>query len=205
MPAVPLTSLLTPALAHGYAIAGLVVLGWEDALAYSRAAQAVNQGVALQIGPGSRRHTPLAIQAAMLGYLAAQSDIPLVLHLDHADHPDVCFAAMDLGFTSVMFDGSHLPLADNIRLSQQVVERSRAYQVSVEGEVGVVGYADGTKSQVTAAREAEIYVRETGVDALAISVGNVHLQTTDNAVINWQALAAIEGVTDVPLVRDAQD
>jgi fructose-bisphosphate aldolase class II len=99
-----------------------------------------------------------------------------------------------------MIDGSMLPLAENIALTRNVVKLARPHGISVEGEVGVVGYSGGAASAHTSPDEAEIFARDTGVDALAISVGNLHLQTEQQAIIDMASLAAIEAVTTVPLV-----
>ena len=99
-----------------------------------------------------------------------------------------------------MIDGSKLPLDDNVALSARVVEAARRAGVSVEGEVGVVGYVGGAPSLVTAPEDAARLERECGLDALAVSVGNVHLSEEKASDIDLDALAAIEAHTRVPLV-----
>lgn len=195
-----LSEVLRPALAGHYAVAGLVVLGWEDAKANVEAAEEANLPVILQAGPGCRKHTHVKILGTMFRHLAEAASVPVVCHIDHARTLDECRAGIDHGFSSVMIDGSMLPLADNIKLTSEVVALARRTGVSVEGEVGVVGYAGGTASAATSAEEAATFERDTGVDALAISIGNVHLQTTQQAAIDFDALRAIESVTTVPLV-----
>ncbi|MBL6946536.1 MAG: class II fructose-bisphosphate aldolase [Rhodospirillales bacterium] len=200
MTACSLTELLAPAMAEGYAVAGLVVLGWEDALAFAEAAEETGIPIILQAGPGCRKHTPVPILGKMFRHLADQASVPMVCHIDHGYSVDECLEGIDNGFTSVMFDGSKLPISQNIELTAGLVEVAHAAGVSVEGEVGLVGYADGEASAVTAPDEAARFDRESGVDALAISIGNVHLQTDKTAGINFGALAAIEAVTRLPLV-----
>ncbi len=200
MTAASLDDVLLPAKENGYAIAGLVVLGWEDARAYVEAAEETAIPIILQAGPACRKHTPIAILAKMFRHLAEQASVPVVCHLDHGYTIDECREAIDLGFTSVMFDGSRLPISENIEITARIVELARTADVSVEGEVGFVGYADGAVSAATAPDEAARFDRETGADALAVSVGNVHLQTKKTAGIDEQALAAIEAVTHLPLV-----
>ena len=195
-----LAEVLQPALAGGYAIGGLVVLGWEDARAFVAAAEAENVPVILQAGPGARRHTPLPVLAKMFELLARQAAVPVVSHLDHSSDEAECRMALDLGFTSVMFDGSALPLADNITRTAKVVEMAHAAGASCEGEIGFVGYAEGKASRMTDPQEAARFATETGIDAMAISVGNVHLQTEPTEGVDRAALAAIEAVTNVPLV-----
>lgn len=195
-----LADVLQPALSGGYAVAGLVVLGWEDARAYVAAAEAEGLPVILQAGPGARAHMPVAIFGAMFRHLADAASVPVVAHLDHATTADECRAAIDCGFTSVMFDGSRLPLAENIARTAEVATLAHAAGVSCEGELGFVGYAAGEASMRTDPGDAARFATETGVDALAVSVGNVHLQTGPQAVIDLATVAAIMAATPVPLV-----
>lgn len=201
-----LTEVLTPCLSQGRAVAGLVVLGWEDALAYVRAAEAEDCPVILQAGPGARAHTPLPILAAMFRTLADGASVPVVAHLDHGESLEVCRDAVNLGFSSVMYDGSALPLAENIARTAEVVAMAHARGVSVEGELGFVGYAPGAGSQGTPSRgtdpaEVARFAAETGVDALAVSVGNSHLMTSAGAEVDWHRLRAIAAAApDLPLV-----
>ena len=109
-----LSQVLRPCLAEGRAVAGFVVLGWEDAQAYVQAGEAMGRPVILQPGPGVRAHTPLSVLGAMFGFLAARASVPGVAHLDHGESLAVCAKAVTCGFSSVMYDGSRLPLAENI-------------------------------------------------------------------------------------------
>jgi len=122
------------------------------------------------------------------------------VHLDHSRALEECEAAIDAGFSSVMFDGSRLSLAENIRATAEVVAMARERGVDVEGEVGFVGYAEGEASARTLPEEARAFAEQTGVAAMAVSVGNVHLQTGPAAQIDLAAVAALESVTDRPLV-----
>ena len=195
-----LRDVLLPALQGRHAVAGLVVLGWEDALAFVEAADETGHAVILQAGPGCRRYMPVAVLGRMFRHLAEQARVPVVCHIDHALTLEECVRGIDHGFTSVMIDGSALELKANIDITARVAEMAHMAGVSVEGEVGVVGYADGRPSQATSPQEAQRFAAETGVDALAVSVGNVHLQTEKTAGIDFAALQAIEAVTSLPLV-----
>ncbi len=195
-----LAEVLQPALKGGYAVAGLVVLGWEDARAFLAAAEAENAPIILQAGPGCRAHMPLPVLAAMFRTLAEGSGVPIVAHLDHGYELDECRRAIECGFTSVMFDGSRKPIDQNIAETARVAELAHAAGVSVEGEIGLVGYDQGAASARTHPDAAARFEKETGIDALAISVGNVHLQQKQVAQIDIAALAAIEAVTKSPLV-----
>ena len=195
-----LSDVLQPALSGGYAVAGLVCLGWEDMRAFAMAAEAEGAPVILQAGPGCRAHTPLPILGKMFGHLAAEAGVPVVAHLDHGYTAEECRAAIDAGFTSVMFDGSRKTLAENIDETAAIVEMAHAAGVSCEGEIGFVGYAGGEGSAGTDPDEAAQFARETRVDAMAISVGNVHLQRDRQGALDVARIRRIEAVTDVPLV-----
>lgn len=195
-----LAEVLQPALREGYAVGGLVVLGWEDARAYVAAAEAEGAPVILQAGPGCRAHTPLPVLGAMFRTLADGASVPVVAHLDHGYTAEDCRQAIDCGFTSVMYDGSRQPVAQNIDETAAIAEMAHAAGVSCEGEIGFVGYAEGEASARTDPADAARFARETGIDAMAVSVGNVHLQQTKAAEIDLEALQAIEAVTDIPLV-----
>ena len=195
-----LSEVLEPARRHGYAVGGLVVLGWEDARAYVDAAEAEQAPVILQAGPGCRAHTPLPVLASMFRILGESANVPVVAHLDHGYTYDECREAIECGFTSVMFDGSRTGLQQNIDDTSKVVELAHSAGISCEGEIGFVGYDQGEASAKSDPGEAKEFAKATKVDALAVSVGNVHLQTTKAAKIDLEVLHAIEAVTDIPLV-----
>lgn len=195
-----LAEVVQPALREGWAAAGLVCFGWDDICAYVAAAEAEAAPVILQAGPGARAHRPLPVMAKMMRHLAERALVPVVLHLDHGTSADECRAALDEGFSSVMFDGSRLPLAENIRLTAEIAAMAHAAGASCEGEIGFVGYASGQGSAGTDPAEAALFAAETGVDAMAVSVGNVHLQQTVGGGLDEALIAEISARTAVPLV-----
>lgn len=195
-----LSEVLLPAKREGRAVLGLVVLGWEEARAFVEAADEVGAPVILQAGPGCRKYMPVPVLGKMFRNLAEQARVPVVCHIDHAYSLDECSEGIDHGFSSVMIDGSRLPIEENIALTARVVELARAHGISVEGEVGFVGYSNGETGRFTDPREAQRFEVETGADALAISVGNVHLNTEKTNGIDVDALRAIESLTSLPLV-----
>ena len=195
-----LSEVLRPALKGGYAVAGLVTLGWEEMRAYVAAAEAEAVPVILQAGPGCREHTPLPVLAAMFRSLAEEASVPVVAHLDHGYSFEECRIALECGFTSLMYDGSKKPLAQNIDETARIAEMAHAAGMSCEGEIGFVGYHGGADSAGTDPDEAAKFARDTGVDAMAVSVGNVHLQTRSGARLDEDRIRAIEAVTDLPLV-----
>lgn len=200
MPLATLSDVLQPALRDGYAVAGLVTLGWEDMRAYVAAAEAENSPVILQAGPSCRAHTPLPILGKMFRHLAEAASVPVVAHLDHGYTYEECKAALDAGFTSLMFDGSRKPFAQNVEETARIAEMAHAAGISCEGEIGFVGYDGGETSDGTDPAEAAEFARLTGVDAVAISVGNVHLQQEQSGGLDEARIGDIDAVTNVPLV-----
>jgi fructose-bisphosphate aldolase, class II len=195
-----LNDVLLPAMRKGRAVLGLVVLGWEDARAYVEAAEETGIPIILQAGPGCRAYTPVSILGKMFRHLAEQARVPIVCHIDHAYTLDECREGIEHGFSSVMIDGSKLEISMNIDLTAEVVSLAKPYGVSVEGEVGFVGYSGGEQGVFTDPLEAQSFDRKSGADALAVSIGNVHLSTEKTNGINLEALRGIEVVTRLPLV-----
>ncbi len=195
-----LSEVLKPALKGGYAVGGLVTLGWEDMRAYVDAAEAENLPVILQAGPSCRAHTPLPVLGVMFRHLAERVTVPVVAHLDHGYTFEECRIAVDAGFTSVMYDGSRSALEQNIDETASIAELAHEAGISCEGEIGFVGYSEGETSRGTDPAEAARFARETQVDAMAISVGNVHLQQNKEGGLDEDRIRAIEAATDVPLV-----
>ncbi len=176
MTLVTLENALQNAFKNNYAVAGLVTLGWEDMKAYVEAAEKENCPVILQAGPSCRQHTPLPILGKMFNYLADNTDIPVVAHLDHGYSLEECKIAIDSGFSSVMYDGSRKSLNKNIDETAKICEIAHSAGVSCEGEIGFVGYSGGEESAGTDPEVASLFAKDTKIDAMAISVGNVHLQ-----------------------------
>ena len=184
MTAVSLKKILSDANKNNYAVAGLVVLAWDDALAFTKAADETGIPIILQAGPSCRAHTPVPILGKMFRYLASQTKTHVCCHIDHGYTFRECEEGIDSGFTSVMFDGSKLSLKENIKTTSKIVKKAHDAKVSVEGEIGFVGYANGKSSQGTLTEEAISFAKNSGVDAMAISVGNTHLQTNKIAKID---------------------
>jgi fructose-bisphosphate aldolase class II len=200
MTLVNLAQVLQPALAQGYAVGGLVCLGWEDMRAYVAAAEVENCPVILQAGPSCRAHTPLPVLGKMFRHLAEEASVPVVVHLDHGYTFEDCKIALDSGFTSLMFDGSRKPLVQNIDETAAIAEMAHAAGISCEGEIGFVGYSGREDSNGTDPGEAAKFASDSGVDAMAISVGNVHLQQNKEGGLDLARISEIEAMTSIPLV-----
>lgn len=140
--------------------------------------------------------------------LARRADVSVALHLDHGQSPDEVTWAIDHGFTSVMYDGSHLPLEENITITKEVVALARRAGVTVEGELGAIsGDEDRARSNTqsdtplsfTDPYQAEVFAKETGVDILAVSVGNVHGHYRGEPNLRFDLLEEIYRRTQTPL------
>ncbi len=143
--------------------------------------------------------------AGLVRAVADHHKIPVVLHLDHADRLEPIRRAVDLGFTSVMIDGSSLPFTENVKITKAAVDVARPRGVSVEGELGHVGGLDLEETEhrenvLTEPEEVARFVDETGVDALAVSIGTAHGVYRSLPTLNLERLAELRQACPVPLV-----
>ncbi len=175
--------LFKQAVSGGYAIPAYNFNNLEQLQAIITACSETGSPVILQVSKGARSYA----NETMLRYMAMGavqmaremgSKIPIVLHLDHGDTFETCKSCIESGFSSVMIDGSHLPYDENVALTRKVVEYAHQYDVTVEGELGVLaGIEDEVSSEhstYTQPDEVEDFVSKTGVDSLAISIGTSH-------------------------------
>ncbi len=186
-----------------HALAGFNVFGYEDALMVIRAGEATGEGVALMINRDAAAHMPLRYLGPLLRKMAEDAKVSVAVHLDHAVEIGAIEEAIASGFSSVMFDGSQLEIPENVEKTRRVVELAHAQGLSVEAEIGSVGYSDPNmkaKHRYTEPEEAKSFYEATGVDCLAVSVGTVHRMTEQKAVIQYDRIAAIQQAVDVPLV-----
>jgi len=198
-----LTDLMQPALKQGYAVPCFNVFGYEDALAVVHAAEARNAGVILAVNLDMTLFMPLDHIIGMLKPLALSAKVPVCVHLDHNYDIPTVIKAIDAGFTSVMYDGSQLPIAENIAGVKQVVAHAKPMGVSVEAEVGSVPYASGRdhiKSELTDINEALMMLEQAKPDVLAVSVGNVHRLENTFVDIDFARFNELQAALNVPLV-----
>ena len=166
-----------------YAIPAFNFNNMEQLQAIVSACAETKSPVILQVSKGARNYA----NQTLLRYMAQGAveyakelgvAVPIVLHLDHGDSFELCQSCIEYGFSSVMIDGSHLPYAENIELTKKVVEYAHKYDVTVEGELGVLaGIEDEVQAEhhtYTQPEEVEDFVKNTGVDSLAISIGTSH-------------------------------
>jgi fructose-bisphosphate aldolase class II len=201
---VNLNDILPQAADANYAVPCFNVFGYEDGRAIVEAAEELKKPVILGANKDMVDFMGVKALASMLLSLAEKSSARVCVHLDHTYEEDIVFQAIHHGFSSVMFDGSQLSLEENIRRTRQVVNMAHAVGVSVEGEIGSVPYEEGRdhiKSISTDPSEAQRYAQESGLDAMAVAVGNIHRLTKPISVIDYPRLQAIsEVVGDIPLV-----
>jgi fructose-bisphosphate aldolase class II len=134
--------------------------------------------------------------------IADAADVPVVVHLDHATDVDLVEQALTLGFTSVMFDGSTLPVEENLATTRGIADKAHALGVAVEAEIGEIGGKDGVHAPGVRTRPADAasFVEATGIDAVAVAVGSSHAMTTRTARLDLELIAAIRDSVPVPLV-----
>lgn len=186
---------------ESHIIAGFNVFGYEDAQAVIRAAEQENVPVLLMLNRDARNTMEIEHWAALLCSLAGKAAVPVGVHLDHCAEPDVIVRAIESGFTSVMYDGSDQPLAENIRVTEMLVRQAHRAGVFVEAELGSVPYSDQgqTEIRLTDPDEASAMQR-TGADWLAVSVGNIHRLPVQKAALQFPVLERIEQKCSLPLV-----
>ncbi|MFB4354550.1 class II fructose-bisphosphate aldolase [Microbacterium sp. LS_15] len=195
--------LVTDAATRGTGIGAFNVIHLETGEGLVRAAEAARLPVILQISQNcADYHGGLEpISLATLA-LARRASVPVAVHLDHAERPELVDEAVELGFGSVMFDGGALPYDENVALTAAVVERAHRAGVYVEGELGEVGGKDGAHAPGvrTDPEEARAFVAATGVDALAVAVGSSHAMTDRTASLDLDLISRLKAALDVPLV-----
>ncbi len=176
MPLCNMRDLLNDARAGNYAVGSFSVTNLESIMGVIAAAEEARAPIILQCAEPRLKYTPLSLLGPLMVAAAKQASVPVAAHLDHGATLECIHQALDIGFTSVMLDGSALPLADNIDLVRQAVALAKAYGASVEAEVGRVGRGeDGSDSPEQTASVTDCFrMEETGIDALAVGIGNAH-------------------------------
>ncbi|MFE7512318.1 ketose-bisphosphate aldolase [Streptomyces sp. NPDC057540] len=203
MPLTPTDEIVRRARAAGTGVGAFNVLQLEHAQAIVTGAENADRAVVLQISENTvRYHGALEPVALASLAVARAAKIPVAVHLDHAENPDLVREAVALGLGSVMFDASKLPYAENVAATREVVEHCHRHGVWVEAELGEVGGKGGahTPGVRTDPEEARAFVDATGVDALAVAVGSSHQMVTRDAVLDLELIARLRDAVDVPLV-----
>lgn len=169
-----------------------------------RAAEELDTPIILQIAEVRLKNSPLHLMGPMMVQAAKEAKVDVAVHLDHGLTFETVDKALELGFTSVMLDASTLPFEENIARVKAVVEKARKYGVTVEAELGLVGGSeDGSCDhgiRCTDPDDAVVYARETGIDALAVAIGNAHGNYPVAPTLAFDVLEKIHEKVDIPLV-----
>ena len=202
---VAMTALLTAAQADGYAVGAFNVYNLEGVRAVVTAAEETRSPAILQLHPAALRHGGPPLVALCLA-AARASAVPLSVHLDHSTSADAIRAALDAGVPSIMADGSHLSYAENVAFTREMAALAQARGAAVEAELGrLTGSEDDVtvaayEARLTDPMQAADFVARTGVEALAVCIGNVHGPYRDRPSLDFERLAAIRAAVSVPLV-----
>lgn len=206
MPLYPMARLLAEAQRAGYAVGAFNAHSLDMIPAIVAAAEIERSPLILEFSPGSLKFAGTRNIAALVKDLAARSELPIALHLDHGDRFEQVVECIQAGFTSVMIDASRLPFEENIALTVRVVEAAKVAGVTVESELGHVG---GAEDDTSAAERSHFYtdpamaaefVRRTGIDCLAIAIGTAHGFYSWEPQLDFERLAQIRHALSVPLV-----
>lgn len=169
-----------------------------------RAAEELNTPIILQIAEVRLKNSPLHLMGPMMVQAAKEAKVDVAVHLDHGLTFETVDKALEFGFTSVMLDASTLPFEENIAKVKTVVEKARKYGATVEAELGLVGGSeDGSCDhgiRCTDPDDAVVYARETGIDALAVAIGNAHGNYPVAPTLAFDVLEKIHEKVDIPLV-----
>lgn len=203
MALVPMEQLQLPAWRSRRGLGAFNVILIEHAEAFVAAAESVGCGVVLQISQNAARyHGSLRPIGLATLAIAEASTAPVVVHLDHAEDTDLVAQAVELGFQSVMYDGSKLPYEENVRVTRLMSDQVHARGASIEAELGEVGGKDGVHAPGvrTDPAEARQFVEQTGVDALGVAVGSSHAMLSRDALLDFERITQLRDALPVPLV-----
>lgn len=199
----PTAEIVDAAVRGRFGVGAFNVIQLEHAYALVAGAERAHAPVLLQISENCvRYHGSLAPLLTSTLLVAREAEVPVGVHLDHVEDVDLVERGVALGATSVMFDGSKLPYADNVAATRDVVRHCHRRGVWVEAELGEIGGKDGVHAPGarTDPGEAAEFVTATGVDALAVAVGSSHAMTTRDAALDFGLIRELRSAVDVPLV-----
>lgn len=203
MPLTTTVSMLRKAQEQGFAVGAFNVENMEMAQAIISAAEELRAPVILQTTPSTVRYAGTGMYAAMVAALAQEASVPVAMHLDHGDSFALCAQALRSGYTSVMIDGSKLPLEENIALTYKVSEMCAAVGIPVEGEIGRVGgKEDDLESDggYTIPEEAVRFEKESGLFSMAVGVGTAHGFYKEKPQLNKELITTLRGMLQAPMV-----
>lgn len=194
---------LVEAESNGRALAAFNAATLEAMVAVGHASRTAGQPAIIQTSSKLvSRYSP-AFLKALFDAAMARTGGQCYLHLDHCDDLEIISACVDAGWDMVMFDGSHLPISENCRLTKQVVDIAHAGGTAVEAEVGAIGgEEDGREAVANYARADDIQAitENTGIDCIAVGFGNVHGRYADKSALDWAIFEGARDITSLPLV-----
>lgn len=200
------SEMLAKARAEGYAVGAFSAHNAEMIQAILQAAEEERAPVMIQVGQRAIRYMGMEPMAKMIEAFGREADATVAVHLDHGNGFEQAMRAIRLGFQSVMYDGSHLPMEENIAITRKVAEAAHAVGVSVEGEIGVIGgteddiTVDEEEARLTRVEEAVRFAEETGVDSLAVAIGTAHGFYKGEPKLHFDRLDQIRRAVELPLV-----
>lgn len=201
---VNMRDLLKDAQKGNYAVGSFSVANMEMVLGVLKAAEELNAPVILQIAEVRLKQSPLELIGPLMVAAAKNAKTPVAVHFDHGKTKEKINQALELGFTSVMFDGSHLPLEENISQTLDIIKSAREYDAAVEAEIGCVGGSEDGSEDIaincTKPEDAVRFAEETGVDALAIAIGNAHGNYKSTPKLRFDILEECARLVSAPLV-----
>lgn len=204
MPLVTLKELISRAESNKLAVGAFSVGNMEMILGAVKAAEEMKTPIILQIAEVRLPTSPLKIIGPMMVAAAKNSSVDICVHLDHGLNYATLLTALETGFSSVMLDGSLLPYEENIALTKKVVAKAHEYGASVEAELGVVGGNEGDgkghKIKCTNPDDAKDFCNKTGIDALAVAIGNAHGHYKVQPELRLDVLKEIDAICETPLV-----
>lgn len=202
----PLKDLVLEAQSRGYAVGAFNFSNLEILKAIVSVATRLSSPVIVQTSQSAIKYAGLEYIVAMARVAGQSAGVPVALHLDHGTDEDLVMACIKAGYSSVMIDGSHLPMPENIKLTKRIVEAAKPAGVSVEAELGRLG---GVEDEISVAErdvaftdpaEARRFVEATGVDALAVAIGTAHGQYKGEPKLDFPRLEQIRVAVPTPLV-----
>lgn len=204
MPLVTMSELLEHGKKNGYGVGAFNVANMEMILGAIEAAESLRSPIILQVAQIRLPYSPLEIIGPAMLAAARSASVPIAVHLDHGMDLDTIQKALDMGFTSVMMDASHLPLQENIRIVSKVRELADSYRASLEAEVGrlLVGETGEKVADAgyTRPEEVRLLYEATSADAIALSIGNSHGKYQKAPELHFEILAETKRLVDIPLV-----
>jgi fructose-bisphosphate aldolase class II len=188
----------------GYGIGAFNIANMEMVMGAIQAAEELNSPIIIQVAEGRMKYSPLHLIGPVMIAAAQSAKVPVVVHLDHGSSLSVISQALDLGFSSVMFDGSRYPLTQNIEMTKKIKELAKRSGASLEAEIGKVGGSEGDYENIevliTSVKEAMQFYEETQVDALAVAIGTIHGTYKVTPNLQFNRLSEISESITCPLV-----